>query len=263
MNQWERYSVWPPVAGFEPARLYLEAGKKLSFTAPTAKDDAVAVAYVADPADPVPYRHRPIQSTYAKGSKWSTWLVEDQSFVTGRKDVARFTLPALDRDVTITGEVVADLFAATTGSDADWIVKLIDVYPDDPPASLQQANSPETLPIPPQRASSPAPNAGYQLMVADEIFRGRYLKSFEQAAPLTPGAVNEFRWSLHGVDHTFLKGHRIMVEVQSSWFPLYDRNPQTYVPNIMVAPKSAYRAETVTIYGSAKWPSHLEVEVER
>ena len=110
------------------------------------------MAYVADPEDPVPYRHRPIQSTYAKGSKWSTWLVEDQSFVTGRKDVARFTLPALDRDVTITGEVVADLFAATTGSDADWIVKLIDVYPDDPPASLQQANSPETL-------SNPAPTS--------------------------------------------------------------------------------------------------------
>ena len=100
-------------------------------------------------------------------------------------------------------------------------------------------------------------------MVADEIFRGRYLKSFEQPAPLTPGAVNEYKWSLHGVDHTFLKGHRIMVEVQSSWFPLYDRNPQTYVPTIMVAPKSAYKAETMTIYGSAKWPSHLEIEVER
>ena len=240
VNQWERYDAWPPVAGFEPAQLYLEAGKKLSFTAPASDDGSVAVSYVSDPADPVPYRHRPIQSTYAKGSKWTTWLIEDQSFVTARKDVARFTLPALDHDVTITGEVVADLFAATTGSDADWIVKLIDVYPDDA-----------------------ASNPGYQLMVADEIFRGRYLHSFEQAAPLTPGAVNEFRWSLHGVDHTFLKGHKIMVEVQSSWFPLYDRNPQTFVPNIMVAPKSAFRAETVTIYGSAKWPSHLEVEVER
>jgi predicted acyl esterase len=100
-------------------------------------------------------------------------------------------------------------------------------------------------------------------MVADEIFRGRYLKNFEEAAPLTPGAVNEFRWSLHGVDHTFLKGHTIMVEVQSSWFPLYDRNPQTFVPNIMTAPKSAYKPETVTIYGSAQYPSHLEIEVER
>jgi hypothetical protein len=250
VNQWERYGAWPPVAGFEPARLYLEPGKELSFAAPATQDGAVAASYVADPADPVPYCHRPIQSTYGKGSKWTTWLVEDQSFVTARKDAARFTLPALDHDVTITGDVLADLFAATTGSDADWIVKLIDVYPDDAPAS-------------PQRASSAVPNAGYELMVADEIFRGRYLKSFEQPAPLTPGEVNEFKWSLHGVDHTFLKGHRIMVEVQSSWFPLYDRNPQTFVPNIMVAPKSAYKPETVTIYGSAKWPSHLEFEVER
>jgi putative CocE/NonD family hydrolase len=208
---------------------------------------------VADPADPVPYRHRPIQSTYAKGSKWTTWLVEDQSFVTARKDVARFTLPALDHDVTITGDVLADLFAATTGSDADWIVKLIDVYPDDAPASPQRASSPGT---------TTSPNTGYELMVADEIFRGRYLRSFAQPAPLAPGEVNEFKWSLHGVDHTFLKGHRIMVEVQSSWFPLYDRNPQTFVPNIMAAPKSAYKPETVTIYGSAKWPSHLEFEVE-
>jgi putative CocE/NonD family hydrolase len=242
------------VAGFEAARVYLEAGKKLSFTAPATKEDAVAAVYIADPADPVPYRHRPIQSTYAKGSKWYTWLVEDQRFVTGRKDVASFTMPALDHDVTITGDVLADLFAATTGSDADWIVKLIDVYPDDVAA-------------PPQRASSPgtpaAPNAGYQLMVAEEIFRGRYLKSFEQAEPLNPGEVNEFKWSLHGVDHAFLKGHSILVEVQSSWFPLYDRNPQTFVPNIMSAPKSAYQAEAVTIYGSPQYPSHLEFEVEQ
>jgi hypothetical protein len=103
--------------------------------------------------------------------------------------------------------------------------------------------------------------AGYQLMIADEIFRGRYVKSFEKPEALVPGKVTEFRWSLHGVDHTFLKGHKIMVEVQSSWFPLYDRNPQTFVPNIMTAPKKAYRAETETIYGSEKYPSHLEISV--
>jgi uncharacterized protein len=148
-----------------------------------------------------------------------------------------FTTPVLDHDVTVTGEVVADLFAATSGTDADWVVKLIDVYPDD----------------------APAPDAGYQLMIADEIFRGRYLKSFEQPEPLKPGDVNEFKWSLHAADHTFLKGHRIMVEVQSSWFPLYDRNPQTFVPNIMTAPKSAYKAETMTIYASPQYPSHIEL----
>ncbi len=215
-------------------------------------EDEVAASYVSDPADPVPYRHRPIQSTYAKGSKWYTWLVEDQRFVTGRKDVASFILPALDHDVTITGDVTADLFAATTGSDADWIVKLIDEYPDD--ATAPQASS---------QGTANATNEGYQLMVAEEIFRGRYLRSFEEPAPLIENAVNEFRWSLHGVDHTFLKGHRIMVEVQSSWFPLYDRNPQTFVPNIMTAPKSSYQAETMTIYGSQHYPSHLEFEVER
>jgi len=165
--------------------------------------------------------------------------VEDQRFVSSRKDLANFETPVLDKDVTITGDVMADIFAATTGSDADWVVKLIDVYPDD----------------------APAPMAGYQLMIVDEIFRGRYVKSFEKPEALTPGKVTEFKWSLHGADHTFLKGHRIMVEVQSSWFPLYDRNPQTFVPNIMTAPADAYKAATQTIYGSAKYPSHLEFSV--
>jgi putative CocE/NonD family hydrolase len=238
VNRWERYDAWPPRTGFAAADVYLEAANALSFAAPAAGAEAVAARYRADPADPVPYRHRPIQSTYAPGSRWSTWLVEDQRFVTGRKDVAEFAMPALDHDVTVTGEVTADLFAATTGSDADWIVKLIDVYPDDA-----------------------AVNPGYQLMVASEIFRGRYRTSFEHAEALTPNAVNEFRWSLHGVDHTFLKGHRMMVEVQSSWFPLYDRNPQTFVPNIMTAAKGAYKAETVTIYGSAQYPSRVEMRI--
>jgi putative CocE/NonD family hydrolase len=240
VNKWEQYEQWPPASGFAAARLYLESGKTLSFVAPSSTGDTVAASYLADPADPVPYRHRPIQSSYAAGSLWYTWLAEDQRFATRRKDVASFTLPPLEGDVTITGEVTADLFAATTGSDADWVVKLIDVYPDN-------------------AAVSP----GYQLMVAEEIFRGRYLHSFEQPQPLQPGKVNEFKWSLHGVDHTFLKGHRMMVEVQSSWFPLYDRNPQTFVPNIMTAPKKAYKAEMMTIFGSAKYPSHLEFQVAK
>ena len=236
VDHWQRYAAWPPKTGFAPARLYLEKDKTLSFTAPNGAYDTVAAAYVADPADPVPYRNRPIQATYGNTSKWRTWLVEDQRFVSVRKDLANFTTPALEKDVTITGDVVADLFAATTGTDADYVVKLIDVYPDD----------------------APEPMAGYQLMIVDEIFRGRYVKSFETPSPLKPGEVTEFKYSLHGADHTFLKGHKIMVEVQSSWFPLYDRNPQTFVPNIMTAPPEAYKAETVSIYGSAKYPSHLE-----
>ena len=244
-NQWEHYAAWPPTAGFTPAQLYLQPGRRLSFEPPVADADTpaqgIAASYVSNPADPVPYRHRPIQSTYARESQWYNWLVEDQRFVTTRNDVAAFTLPPLDHNVTVTGDVMADLFASTTGSDADWIVKLIDVYPD----------------------NAPAPDTGYQLMVADEIFRGRYLHSFEQPEPLTPGEVDEFKWSLHGVDHTFLKGHSIMVEVQSTWFPLYDRNPQTFVPNIMTAPKSAYKPETMTIYGSAQYPSHLDLEIAK
>src|SRR5215469_7028187 len=228
-NKWHRYDIWPPKLGFHEANLYLEAGQQLSLTPPEAKDE-VAATYVADPADPIPYRHRPIQSTYGEGSQWRTWLVEDQQFVSARKDLANFKTPVLNRDVTVTGDVVADLFAATTGSDTDWVAKLIDVYPD-----------------------------GYQLMVAEEILRGRYRNSYTEPEPVKPGAIAEYKWSLHGTDHTFLKGRRMMVEVQSSWFPLYDRNPQTWAPNIMTAPASAYKPETLTLYASPKYPSHLEL----
>jgi uncharacterized protein len=238
VDQWQRYDTWPPKVGFHAEKMYFEKKHGLSFVAP--KGGGVVATYVADPADPIPYRNRPIQSTYGDGSKWRTWLVEDQRFVSGRKDLAIFFTPVLNKDVTVTGDVLADVFAATTGSDADWIVKLIDVYPDDAPGGM----------------------AGYQLMIVDEIFRGRYVKSFEKPEALTPGQVTEFKWSLHGADHTFLKGHKIMVEVQSSWFPLYDRNPQTFVPNIMTAPASAYKAQTQTIYGTKEYPSHLEFSVQ-
>jgi len=234
-NAWHRYDVWPPKTGFHGVRAYLAPDKKLSFAQPKGDYATKAAAYVADPADPVPYRHRPVQSTYGEGSKWRTWLVEDQKFVSERKDLANFETPVLTNDVTVTGDVVADLFAATTGTDSDWVVKLIDVYPES--------------------------EGGYQLMVAEEILRGRYRKSFTAPEPVKPSEVNEYKWSLHGVDHTFLKGHKMMVEVQSSWFPLYDRNPQTYVENIMTAPVEAYKAETVSIYGSPKYPSHLDLQV--
>ena len=227
VNQWERYAVWPPKSGFSPAFVFLQHKGVLSLLSANTGtvntgDDAVAT-YVADPADPIPYRHRPIQATYGEGSKWRQWLVEDQRFVDGRKDLAEFKGPVLDKDVTVSGDVKADLFASTTGTDADWIVKLIDVAPD-----------------------------GTQTMIVDEIFRGRYRESFEKPEPIPANKVEEYKWSLHGADHTFLKGHRMMVEVQSSWFPLYDRNPQTFVPNIMTAPASAYQKATVKIYGGSR-----------
>ena len=164
----------------------------------------------------MPYRHRPIQATYFPGgSKWYTWLVEDQRFVDDRPDVLSWESAPLTEDLTIAGEVVAHLFASTTGSDADWIVKLIDVYPERNPENWELA--------------------GYQLMVSNEVFRGRYRKSFEKPEPITPDAVLEYSFSLHTQNHAFRKGHRLMVQVQSTWFPLIDRNPQTFVPNIFEA----------------------------
>jgi putative CocE/NonD family hydrolase len=233
VNTWERYDVWPPASGFVSDRVDLRPSGLLRYcgrdmgckTAAPISPNTVVGSYVADPADPIPYRHRPIQATYADGSKWRTWLVEDQKFVEGRNDLAEFKGPVLDKDVTVTGDVMADIFASTTGTDADWIVKLIDIAPD-----------------------------GAQTMIVDEIFRGRYRESFETPHAITAGKTEEYKWSLHGADHTFLKGHRMMVEVQSSWFPLYDRNPQTYVANIMTAPAEAYKAQTVKIMGG----SHLE-----
>jgi putative CocE/NonD family hydrolase len=228
VNQWERYSVWPPVSGFQEADLDLAPAGGVQFCGAATdckaiRKDALLSSYIADPADPVPYRHRPIQATYGDGSKWRTWLVEDQRFLDDRKDIARFEGPVLDKDVTVTGDVKAVLEASTTGTDADWIVKLIDVAPD-----------------------------GQQLMIVDEIFRGRYRESYEKPEPIPADKVEEYKWSLHGADHTFLKGHRMMVTVQSSWFPLYDRNPQTFVPNIMDAPASAYQKETIKIYGGSR-----------
>ncbi len=242
-NAWHRYPVWPPKAGYRSVKAYLAPEKVLTSAEPKGSYETQAASYTADPADPIPYRHRPVQSTYGGDSTWRTWLVEDQSFVSNRKDLANFETPVLQNDVTVTGEVLADLFASTTGTDGDWIVKLIDVYPDDGegPGAVAQ------------------PDGGYELMVAEEILRGRYRRSFTAPEAVKPGEVNEYKWSLHGVDHTFLRGHRMMVEVQSSWFPLYDRNPQTFVPNIMTAPATAYGAQTVTIFDSPKYPSHLEL----
>ena len=199
-------------------------------------------SYVSDPAHPVPYRQRPIQATYdQRGSGWYTWLTEDQRFVDARPDVLSWKTPPLTQDVTIAGEVIADLFAATSGSDADWIVKLIDVYPEDMP------NDPKM--------------GGYEFMVSNEVFRGRFRKSFERPEPIAPNQTTEFKYSLHSQSYRFQKGHRIMVQVQSTWFPIIDRNPQTYVANIFQAKASDYRPATVKVYRSAQAASHLVLPV--
>jgi putative CocE/NonD family hydrolase len=241
-NQWRRWDAWPPRRQAQDQNLYFQVDGGLSFTAPADRSNQAFDAYVSDPAHPVPYRHRPIQPTYfSGGSGWPTWLVEDQRFVKDRADVLSFESDPLTDDVTIAGEVVADLFAATTGTDADWIVKLIDVYPEQYPDNWNLA--------------------GYELMVSNEVFRGRYLKSFELPAAVPKDSVVEYRWSLHTQDYTFKRGHRIMVQVQSTWFPIIDRNPQTFVPNIFEARAEDFRAQTHRIYRSVRYPSHVVLPI--
>jgi hypothetical protein len=233
-NTWKYYSHFPPQESHSTS-LHLAGAGLLSWSGSTAQ---ATTGYVSDPANPVPYRHRPIQETYSEGSQWGNWLTEDQRFVTDRKDVAVWKLPVLKRDLTLTGDVVADIFASTTGTDNDLVVKLIDQYPaDDPDAKMH----------------------GYQLMTNAEIFRGRYLESFEKPKPLKAGAIREYKFSLHDVDHVFKAGHTVMVEIQSTWFPLYDRNPQSFVPNIMTAKPADYRSATITIYSGAGHDSKVEV----
>lgn len=245
-NTWKHYSHWPPTEGVTTQNLYLGESSALSFTAPSGSEQDVFAEYKSDPANPVPYRKRPIEATYAPtGSQWYTWLAQDQSFLADRKDVASWTTPVLDHDVTVTGDVIADIFASTTGTDSDWIVKLIDVYPTTAGTTDPQA----------------ARMSGYELMIAEEIFRGRYRNSFEQPEALEPNKINEFKYSLHAADHVFLKGHKMMVQAQSSWFPLYDRNPQTFVPNIMTASPGDYQPATQRIFWMPKYPSHIELPV--
>jgi uncharacterized protein len=247
-NQWKRYSHWPPSEGVTTQNLYLGDTGALSFTQPSSGEGPQFVEYTSDPTNPVPYRRRPIEATYAPtGSAWYTWLAQDQRFLEGRKDIATWTMPVLDHGVTVTGDVVADIFAATSGTDSDYIVKLIDVYP-----TVADAADPQSMRM-----------SGYQLMIAEEIFRGRYRKSIEKPEALKPNEVNEFKFSLHAADHVFLPGHKIMVQVQSTWFPLYDRNPQTFVPNIMTAVPADYQPAKELIFITPKYPSHLELPIAR
>jgi putative CocE/NonD family hydrolase len=239
-NKWASYDAWPPRES-KMRDLYFQAEHQLSFVKPTASTAAFD-SYISNPANPVPYRPRPVEPTYyPKGSGWYTWLLEDQRFVQYRPDVLALETEPLTEDLVVTGEIEARIFASTTGSDSDWIVKLIDVYPEDYPTDHRLG--------------------GYQLMIANDVLRGRFRKSFERPSPITPGQVNEYTIDLHSVNHRFLKGHKIMVQVQSTWFPVIDRNPQTFVPNIFKAKASDYRTATQRIYRSARYASHISLPV--
>lgn len=225
---WEVSQKWP-AGNYTP--LYLAGNYGLSWAKPAGGSDS----YVSDPAKPVPMLPRPV---HMQGEEWKTWLVHDQRFVDGRPDVLSYTTGVLDKPVHIMGAPKVELHASTTGQDSDYVVKLIDVYPQ------ENSANPEL--------------AGYELGVGIEIFRGRYVNGFDKPQPLEPGKSYSFQWSLPNVDHVFLPGHKIMVQVQSSLFPLYDRNPQSWVPSIMEAmPKDYVKATETVQYGgdaaSAVW----------
>ena len=250
--RWRTYASWPPKE-VKPTNLYLLANGTLSFKPPSAADRPYR-EYVSDPANPVPYRQRPISPTYPAGD-WRTWEVADQRFVDGRPDVLTFVGEPLDNDITITGLVAADLIAATSGTDADFVVKLIDVYPQD---AQKNAWEPEVGPQPRQYAQS---LNGYELPVAMEVRRGRYLQSYERPRALVPNQPAEWNVPLRDRDHVFLKGHRIMVQIQSTWFPLIDRNPQKFVPSIYEATASDFVRATQRIYCSPEMPSHIVLPI--
>jgi len=241
-NVWKTYDQWPPVKITTERKLYFRADGKLSFDAPTDDGAKAFDSYVSDPANPVPYRRRPIEPTYfAKGSGWRVWLTEDQRFANDRPDVLSWETEILAEDITVSGEIVAQLFASTSGTDCDWVVKLIDVYPQEWPDNHKMG--------------------GYQFMIAGEVLRGRYHKGFDKPEPLIPDKVTEFNIDLIHKDHCFKKGHKIMVQVQSTWFPVIDRNPQKYVENIFKAKDSDFVAATQRVFRSKSQASGVKLPV--
>jgi putative CocE/NonD family hydrolase len=243
-NTWQRLPSWPAgcTSGctLKPAPLYLHTGLKLSFDRPKPGDSAFD-EYISDPTKPVPFRARPIQPVNGSlvARTWAQWLVDDQREASGRPDVVAFVSEALSEPVKISGQPIANLVASTSGTDSDWVVKVIDVYPDE--VAMQPGMG------------------GYQLMVSADIFRGRYRESFETPKAITANEPLAYRFALPTANHVFLSGHRIMVQVQSSWFPLYDRNPQTFVPNIFWAKPGDYRKATQRIYHAPGQASFVEL----
>ncbi|MES2019014.1 MAG: CocE/NonD family hydrolase [Pseudomonadota bacterium] len=235
-NKWRRLQQWPLAAALQP--IYLKEGFKLGFDKGTAAGAAFE-EYVADPAKPVPFVARPVRSH--DEAVWKPWLVSDQRIFSDRTDVVSYVTEPLSAPLQIAGETMVNLFASTSGTDADWVVKLIDVYPD------EMASQPEL--------------GGYQLGIAMDIFRGRYRQGLDKAVAIPANKVERYRFALPNADHVFQKGHRIMVQIQSSWFPLYDRNPQTFVPNIFHAKPGDYRKATQRIYHAPGMESAVELPV--
>jgi putative CocE/NonD family hydrolase len=246
-NRWVALQTWPSgcTTGcrIDHQNLYLQAGGKLHLGSSNAAASDFE-SYVSDPAKPVPYLPRPIHIGGEDGeSSWQTWLVSDQRNAAARTDVLSFSTAALQESVKISGEPIANLIASTTGTDGDFVVKLIDVYPD------EVGREPKM--------------GGYQLMISADILRGRYRESFSSPKAIPPDQKQTYRFALPNVNHVFLAGHRIMVQVQSSWFPLYDRNPQSYVENIFFAKTADYKKATVKIFDGGANASFVDLPVVR
>lgn len=237
-NQWKSYNSWPP-SNTKLKRLYTHSDNSSSFKKPSNEDGFSN--FDSDPFNPVPYRKRPIESTFSSESNWSDWHVEDQRFVSSRPDVISFTTKTLQQDLTVTGNIKAYLTVSTTQTDADFIVKVIDVFPES--YDLDKSMS------------------GYQFPVTMDVFRGRFRNSFEKPEPFIPNKPEEIEIDLHIIDHVFLKGHKIMIQIQSTWFPIIDRNPQNFVPNIFKADESDFIKSTHTIYSNSKYSSYIELPI--
>ena len=238
-NQWKSYDQWPPQET-EEKKLYLHAGGKLSFASPQATSPDGHDAYVSDPWKPVPF------SAGTRTSQGHLWMVEDQRFAASRPDVLVYQTEELTEDITVAGPIIADLFVSTTGTDADWIVKLIDVYP---------GNAPDNKPNP-----GNVRMGHFQMLVGADVFRGKYRRSFERPEPFVPGKIEQITYDLRDKYHCFRKGHRIMVQIQSTWFPVIDRNPQTFV-DIYHAQESDFQKATHKVYRSSRYGSHLKLRV--
>jgi uncharacterized protein len=237
-NVWKTYNTWPPKEAVIK-NLYAGANNRCSFTKPATANGFIS--YISDPAKPVPYRLPPIEATYGTGSRWRQWHVEDQRFVYTRPEVVSFMSDSLTNELVVTGKIAAHIFASTTGTDADWIVKLIDVYPDHDAKNLLMS--------------------GYQLPVAMEVFRGRFRRSFKKPEALIPNTPQEFIIDLHEINHAFKKGHKMMLQIQSTWFPVIDRNPQKFIANIFEAKESDFIKAEHKIYFTGQYPTHIELPV--
>ena len=237
-NKWKSYETWPPKNSITK-RLYIHSDHTNSFIQP--EKETGSISYTSDPKKPIPYRKRPIESTFTSTSKWSSWLVEDQRFVSSRPDVLIFTSNVLEEDITVTGKVKAFINFSTTASDADVVVKVIDVFPNFYDKDITMS--------------------GYQFPVTMEVFRGRFRNSFEKPEPFEPNKIEKIIIDLHNINHVFQKGHKIMIQIQSTWFPIIDINPQNYVPNIFKAKNDDFLKADITIHANSKFPTYIELPI--